>query len=71
MIDRHADVVNAAVRENLGGWIRSRLKHGVEARTRAADHELSKIQIPVSELRDQWAQQRTAQLSVRSRECHL
>ena len=69
ILDRHADVVNATTRENLGGWIRSRLKHGVEARTQAADNELSKIQIPVSELRKQWEQQRAAQLSVRSREC--
>lgn len=71
MLDRHADVVNASVRENLGGWIRSRLKHGVEARTRASDHELSRIQIPVVELRKEWAQQRAAQLSVKSRECDI
>ena len=67
MLDRHADVVNADVRENLGGWIRSRLKNGVEARTHAAKKEISRTQLPVAELRAQWSQQRTAQLSVKAR----
>ena len=67
MLDRHADVVNANVRENLGGWIRSRLKNGVEARTQAAEKEISQTQLPVAELRAQWSQQRTAQLSVKAR----
>ena len=58
MLDRHADVVNASVREGLGGWIRGRLKNGVEARTRAANKDLSTIQVPVAELREQWACQR-------------
>ena len=70
MLDRHADVVNANVRENLGGWIRSRLKNGVEARTQAAEKEISQTQLPVAELRAQWSQQRAAQLSVKAREYH-
>ena len=67
LLDRHADVVNAATRDNLGGWIRGRLKNGVEARTCAADKELAEINIPTSELREQWEQQRAAQLSVKHR----
>lgn len=67
MLDRHADVVNGEVRENLGGWLQRRLKHGVEARGLAADEELSKIEIPIHALCKQWTQQRAAQLSIRNR----
>ena len=67
LLDRHADVVNAATRDNLGGWIRGRLKNGVESRIRAAEKELAEINIPISDLREQWEQQRAAQLSVKHR----
>ena len=67
LLDRHADVVNAATRDSLGGWIRGRLKNGVEAKICAADKELTEINIPTSELREQWEQQRAAQLSVKTR----
>ena len=70
MLDRHADVVNAAARENLGGWIRSRLKNGVEARAQAAEKEISQTQLPCAELRAQWHQQRAAQLNVKARKYH-
>ncbi|PIL33336.1 hypothetical protein GSI_04787 [Ganoderma sinense ZZ0214-1] len=66
ILDRHADVVNSAARENLGGWIRGRLKNGVEARGSTADEDLSKIDISISELREQWSEQRAAQLAVRN-----
>ena len=66
MLDRHADVVNAAARQNLGSWIRGRLK-GAESRSLAADEQLLQIKISVSELREQWSQQRAAQLSVKKR----
>ena len=69
MLDRHADVVNASSRENLGAWIRGRLKHGVEARERSSTQELLKVGISVNELRTQWSEQRKAQLSVRNRTC--
>ena len=67
LLDRHADVVNAGARDNLGGWIRGRLKNGVEARSCVADKELAKINIMTTELREQWSQQRVAQLSVKNR----
>ncbi|KAI1784417.1 hypothetical protein LXA43DRAFT_1066776 [Ganoderma leucocontextum] len=47
MLDRHADVVNTSTRENLGVWIRGRLKHSVEVRERTAAEELSKIDISI------------------------
>ncbi|KAI0716907.1 hypothetical protein C8Q76DRAFT_795144 [Earliella scabrosa] len=65
-LDRHADSVNATAREDLGNWLRSRLKNGVEARTAKADQELHELQIPMPILRQQWQSQRTAQLSVRN-----
>ena len=67
MIDRHTDVLNVTARENLGGWIRGRLKNGVEARDLAADEDLAATQVPLNQLRDQWSEQQTAQLSVRNR----
>ncbi|EJF60371.1 hypothetical protein DICSQDRAFT_147842 [Dichomitus squalens LYAD-421 SS1] len=57
---------NRPVRENLSGWIRSRLKNGIDARAKAAEKDLCKIQVPVTELREQWSQQQVAQLSVRA-----
>ena len=60
--------MNVIAREDLGIWLRSRLKNGVEARTAKAEEELSEIKIPTPELRRQWQLQRAAQLSVRNRE---
>ncbi|OJT06898.1 hypothetical protein TRAPUB_2245 [Trametes pubescens] len=57
--------MNRATREDLGIWIRGRLKNGVEARTAAAQKELAKINISKDELRKQWEEQKAAQLSVR------
>ncbi|KAI0628590.1 hypothetical protein C8Q77DRAFT_1067705 [Trametes polyzona] len=65
LLDRHADAMNRAVREDLGIWIRGRLKNGVEARTLAATQELASLDIGKDELRKQWEAQRTAQLSLR------
>ncbi|KAI0706515.1 hypothetical protein C8Q76DRAFT_629740 [Earliella scabrosa] len=65
-LDRHADAVNATVREDLGNWHRSRLKNGVEARSAKADKELAALSITLPELRQQWKLQRAAQLSLRN-----
>lgn len=67
ILDRHADAVNRTTREDLGIWIRNRLKNGVEARTLTAQRELAKINISKDELRKQWEAQKAAQLSVRKR----
>ena len=67
MLDRHADVVNDAARDGLGSWIRGRLKHGVMARSLAADEDLAKVEISVDVLRAEWAKQRAAQLSLKNR----
>lgn len=68
MLDRHADAMNRDIREDLGIWIRSCLKNGVEARTLTAMKELAGINITKGELRKEWEAQKAAQLSVRKRE---
>ncbi|KAI0363187.1 hypothetical protein BV20DRAFT_1058256 [Pilatotrama ljubarskyi] len=65
LLDRHAESINEASYEELGSWICSRLKNGVEARTAAAEEEIIECGATVEELREQWKLQRTAQLSVR------
>ncbi|KAI0694292.1 hypothetical protein C8T65DRAFT_711030 [Cerioporus squamosus] len=65
-LDRHADSVNAIARQDLGQWIRSRLKNGVEARAANAEKELRTIEVSMPVLRTQWELQQAAQLSVRN-----
>ncbi|OJT05167.1 hypothetical protein TRAPUB_3992 [Trametes pubescens] len=65
LLDRHAEAINISARNELGNWIRGRLRHGVEGKTLAANEELSELGITVSELRIQWEAQRKAQLSLR------
>ncbi len=69
LLDRHAEAINISARNELGNWIRGRLRHGVEGKTLAANEELSELGITVSELRIQWEAQRKAQLSLRQRKC--
>ncbi|KAI0373090.1 hypothetical protein BV20DRAFT_963601 [Pilatotrama ljubarskyi] len=65
LLDRHAEFVNETSREELGSWICSRLKNGVEARTAAAEQDILQCGASIQELREQWKLQRAAQLSVR------
>ncbi|OJT12711.1 hypothetical protein TRAPUB_10739 [Trametes pubescens] len=65
LLDRHAEAINIGARNELGNWIRSRLRHGVEGKTLAANTELGELGVSVGELRIQWEAQRKAQLSLR------
>ncbi|KAI0630986.1 hypothetical protein C8Q77DRAFT_1074880 [Trametes polyzona] len=65
LLDLHADTMNRSTREELGSWIRGRLKHGVEARTSIARKELENIEVGKEELRAQWGAQKLVQLSVK------
>ncbi|KAI0669310.1 hypothetical protein C8Q78DRAFT_1095812 [Trametes maxima] len=65
LLDRHADAINRPAREELGNWIRGRLKKGVEARNVAAHKDLAETKTSLDELRKQWEEQRAAQLSVK------
>ncbi len=69
LLDRHTEAIKISARNELGNWIRGQLRHGVEAKTLAANTELSELGIGVSELRIQWEAQRKAQLSLRQRKC--
>ncbi|KAI0676695.1 hypothetical protein C8Q78DRAFT_960079 [Trametes maxima] len=65
LLDRHADAINRPAREELGNWIRGKLKKGVDARSAAARKDLAETGLGLEELRQQWESQRLAQLSVR------
>lgn len=59
--------MNNSSRNELGGWIRGRLQNGVEAKTAAANAELTRGGISLGTLRTEWQSQRAAQLSIRQR----
>ncbi len=59
--------MNKSSRSDLGGWIRGRLRNGVEAKTAAANTELAQGGISMDNLRQEWQAQRAAQLSIRQR----
>ncbi|KAI9062699.1 hypothetical protein FKP32DRAFT_1573466 [Trametes sanguinea] len=63
LLDRHAKFINERTREDLGSWIRSRLKNGVEARDAVAEATLKECGVRVDVLRTQWSLQQSAQLS--------
>ena len=66
MLDRQARSIGAELRDDLGDWIRRRLK--TIATEESESHKiLSKCGVPVSELRTQWWLQKAAQLSIRAR----
>ena len=54
-------------RDQLGDWITRCLKKGVEQYGRHAAEKLGDCGVPTKELREEWAAQRQAQLSVRAR----
>jgi hypothetical protein len=67
LIDRHAGSIASDHRDDLGGWIRRRLKKGVEGQGGKAQAVLDQLGIPVEELRAQWELQQVSQLSLRVR----
>jgi hypothetical protein len=54
-------------RDQLGDWITRRLRKGVEQYNRRAIDILRDCDTPIKELREEWAAQKEAQLSVRER----
>jgi hypothetical protein len=59
--------IGRELRDDLGHWIRRKLARGVEAQGKKAELGLKQCGIGVEVLRDQWAAQQAAQLSVRAR----
>jgi len=67
LIDRHAAAVANDMVTDLGDWLRRRLKKGIQEQSSVAREVLDKCDLNVSELRKQWSDQRSAQLSIRAR----
>jgi hypothetical protein len=59
------------MRDDLGTWIRRRLKKGVDGQRKAAEKVLAGCGVPVEVLQEQWNLQRQAQLSVCARKYAL
>ena len=66
MLDCQSRSIGAELRDDLGDWIRRRLKT-IATEESEARKILSKCGVPVSELRTQWGLQKAAQLSIRAR----
>ena len=54
---------------DLGDWLRHRLKKGIHDQSSVAREVLDQCELNVSELRKQWSNQHSAQLSIRA--CRL
>lgn len=66
LIDRLAAFINTELRDDLGNWIRRRMKKGVSGQGKEAERVLVDCGISLDELREQWTLQKTAQLSLRA-----
>jgi len=67
LIDRHAGAVAKEMVADLGDWLRRRLKKGIEEQGSAAREVLDQCELGAVELHKQWSDQRSAQLSIRTR----
>ncbi|KAG6369896.1 hypothetical protein JVT61DRAFT_13361 [Boletus reticuloceps] len=61
-----AQAVGTEMLRDLGGWQKRRLKKGIREQGDAAQKVIDTCAVSLSDLRSQWAEQRTAQLSVRA-----
>jgi len=52
---------------DLGDWLKRRLKKGVQEQSFAAQAILDHCELSIFELQKQWSDQRAAQLSIRAR----
>ena len=71
LLDRQASAIGQELRDDLGYWIQRRYRLGVNASTNAAQCTLDECGVDVAELRQQWASQRAAQLSIRAHMSNL
>ena len=67
LIDRHAAAVANEMVSDLGDWLRRHLKKGIQEQSFAAQEVLDHCALDVSELRKQWSDQHSTQLSIRAR----
>ncbi|KAK0244954.1 hypothetical protein EDD85DRAFT_963291 [Armillaria nabsnona] len=66
LLDRQAAFVARSIREDLGGWIRRKVKDGVEKKGAKARADLESCGKSVQFLRQQWDHQWQTQTSIRS-----
>ena len=71
LTDRQLSSIALDLRDDLGDWIRRRLKKGVQEQGQKARQLLNTVNVPDKELRWQWDLQKAAQMSVQSRRCGL
>ncbi|TDL19236.1 hypothetical protein BD410DRAFT_900284 [Rickenella mellea] len=66
VIDRQAAFISDVLRDDLGVWLRRRLRSGVESRAAKARAILAECGLPMTVLREQWELQRSEQTSLRA-----
>ncbi|KAH7905408.1 hypothetical protein BJ138DRAFT_1230003, partial [Hygrophoropsis aurantiaca] len=66
LIDRRALAIGNELVADLGGWIRRRLKKGVQNQGDVASRTLDECGVSVNELEAEWRKQRKSQLSIRA-----
>lgn len=67
MLDRHMSSIGEELRDDLGNWMQRRRKKGVEGQGKRARKVMDDCGYDVPYLREQWALQQAAQLSLRAR----
>lgn len=67
LIDRHAAAIGQELRDDLGDWIKRRLRQGVTGQGDKAKGVLKECGVGLEELRRQWENQQLSQLSIRAR----
>ena len=71
LTDQQLSSITLDLRDDLGNWIRCRLKKGVQEQGQKARQLLNMVNVPDKELWWQWDLQKAAQMSVRSCRCSL
>ncbi|KAK0227895.1 hypothetical protein IW262DRAFT_1347717 [Armillaria fumosa] len=66
LLDRQAAYTASSIREDLGGWIRRKVKDGIEKKGAKARADIESCGKSVEFLRQQWNHQRQTQTSMRS-----
>lgn len=67
LIDRQVPAIGHDMPNELGSWLKHRVKKGISEQGGAAQQVLNGCGVSISGLRIQWNAQRTAQLSIKAR----
>ncbi|KAG1770194.1 hypothetical protein EDD22DRAFT_977211 [Suillus occidentalis] len=66
LIDRQATAIGSEMKDDLGDWIKRRLKRGIKDQGSVALDAINRCEISVEDLQAQWTDQRQSQLSIRA-----